>query len=95
MKNDGAETETAEQPVEIERGVKCCLGTFAKTMMDNEMPAYQEECLRFFEEIVETVPDKKAKIITVRMPRQNGMAYYAKTPARLWRYAGSGKWESI
>ncbi len=75
--------------------VKCDLTTFAKTMMDLPLQEYQEQYIRFFEEMAGTVPGEKAETITVRMPRQNGVAYYAKTPDRLWKYAGSGKWESI
>ena len=75
--------------------VKCDLVTFTKTMMNLPMQEYREQHLRFFEEMTETVPDKEAEIVTVRPRKQDGPAYYAKTPDRLWRYAGSGNWESI
>jgi hypothetical protein len=88
-KSDGRATSP------LQHGVKCDLVTFAKTMMDLPLQEYQEQYIRFFEEMTETVPDKKAEIITVRTRKQDGPTYYAKTNDRLWRYAGSGNWESI
>jgi hypothetical protein len=89
-----ADQEATEVSGHLKRGVSCDLATFAKTILNIELQEYQKQHLDFLSELIDTVPDKNAKIRTVRRPRQDGVAYYAQVDDRSWRYVGSGKWES-